>query len=52
LARKRIGEPLRFAYGPTPVEGLDVARQGFFCIARALLDLSQCISIWICEYVI
>jgi arylformamidase len=23
-ARKRIGEPLRFAYGPTPVEGLDV----------------------------
>jgi arylformamidase len=25
-ARKRIGEPLRFAYGPTPVEGLDVFR--------------------------
>jgi len=23
-ARKRIGEPLRFAYGSTPVEGLDV----------------------------
>ena len=23
-ARKRIGEPLRFAYGPTPIEGLDV----------------------------
>jgi arylformamidase len=22
--RKRIGEPLRFAYGPTPVEGLDI----------------------------
>jgi arylformamidase len=26
VARKRIGEPFRFAYGPTPVEGLDVAR--------------------------
>jgi arylformamidase len=25
-ARKRIGDPLRFAYGPTPVEGLDVFR--------------------------
>ena len=25
-ARRRIGEPLRFAYGPTPVEGLDVFR--------------------------
>jgi arylformamidase len=25
-ARQRIGEPLRFAYGPTPVEGLDVFR--------------------------
>ena len=25
-ARARIGEPLRFAYGPTPVEGLDVFR--------------------------
>ncbi len=25
-ARKRIGEPLRFAYGPTPIEGLDVFR--------------------------
>jgi arylformamidase len=25
-ARARIGEPLRFAYGPTPVEGLDVYR--------------------------
>src|ERR1041385_4050274 len=25
-ARKRIGEPLRFAYGPTPAEGLDVFR--------------------------
>src|ERR1700730_16430442 len=24
--RKRIGEPLRFAYGPTPIEGLDVYR--------------------------
>ncbi len=23
-ARRRIGEPLRFAYGPTPIEGLDV----------------------------
>src|SRR6516164_9596490 len=23
-ARARIGDPLRFAYGPTPVEGLDV----------------------------
>ncbi len=23
-ARQRIGEPLRFAYGPTPIEGLDV----------------------------
>ena len=22
--RKRIGDPLRFAYGPTPIEGLDV----------------------------
>src|SRR5215469_11067584 len=27
-ARKRIGEPLRFAYGPTPVEGLDVFPAG------------------------
>jgi len=25
-ARKRIGEPLRLAYGPTPIEGLDVYR--------------------------
>jgi arylformamidase len=25
-ARARIGEPLRFAYGPTPIEGLDVFR--------------------------
>ena len=25
-ARTRIGEPLRFAYGPTPIEGLDVFR--------------------------
>jgi arylformamidase len=25
-ARLRIGEPLRFAYGPTPIEGLDVYR--------------------------
>ena len=25
-ARKRIGDPLRFAYGPTPVEALDVFR--------------------------
>src|SRR5690242_11358010 len=25
-ARQRIGAPLRFAYGPTPVEGLDVFR--------------------------
>jgi len=25
-ARQRIGDPLRFAYGPTPVEGLDVFR--------------------------
>jgi arylformamidase len=25
-ARKCIGDPLRFAYGPTPVEGLDVFR--------------------------
>ena len=25
-ARKRIGDPLRFAYGPTPIEGLDVYR--------------------------
>src|SRR5215472_1544000 len=25
-ARKRIGDPLRFAYGPSPVEGLDVFR--------------------------
>jgi arylformamidase len=25
-ARRRIGEPLRFAYGPTPIEGLDVLR--------------------------
>ena len=24
--RQRIGEPLRFAYGPTPIEGLDVFR--------------------------
>ncbi|MGA2895326.1 MAG: alpha/beta hydrolase [Xanthobacteraceae bacterium] len=26
IARARIGEPARFAYGPTPVEGLDVYR--------------------------
>src|SRR5690242_18205391 len=25
-ARQRIGEPLRFAYGPTAIEGLDVFR--------------------------
>jgi arylformamidase len=25
-ARKRIGDPFRFAYGPTPAEGLDVFR--------------------------
>jgi len=25
-ARKRLGEPARFAYGPTPIEGLDVYR--------------------------
>ncbi len=25
-ARARIGEPLRFAYGPTPIEGLDLYR--------------------------
>jgi arylformamidase len=25
-ARGRIGDPLRFAYGPTPIEGLDVFR--------------------------
>ena len=25
-ARKRISDPLRFAYGPTPIEGLDVFR--------------------------
>jgi arylformamidase len=25
-ARKRIGDPQRFAYGPTPIEGLDVFR--------------------------
>ena len=25
-ARARIGEPMRFAYGPTPIEGLDVYR--------------------------
>ena len=25
-ARARIGEPLRFAFGPTPIEGLDVFR--------------------------
>jgi arylformamidase len=25
-ARARIGDPLRFAYGPTPIEGLDVYR--------------------------
>ena len=24
LARQRLGQPLRFAYGPTPAEGLDV----------------------------
>jgi arylformamidase len=27
-ARARIGEPLRFAYGPTPIEGLDLYRCG------------------------
>jgi arylformamidase len=26
VARARIGEPRRFAYGPTPIEGLDVYR--------------------------
>jgi arylformamidase len=26
LARARLGEPLRLAYGPTPIEGLDVYR--------------------------
>jgi arylformamidase len=26
VARQRIGEPLRFAYGPTAIEGLDVFR--------------------------
>src|SRR6201987_4464694 len=26
VARTRIGDPLRFAYGPTPIEGLDVYR--------------------------
>src|SRR3984885_9149503 len=26
VARTRIGEPTRFAYGPTPIEGLDVYR--------------------------
>src|SRR5580704_13874288 len=26
IARARIGEPERFAYGPTPIEGLDVYR--------------------------
>src|SRR5437762_8094372 len=26
VARARIGEPLRFAYGPTPIEGLDLYR--------------------------
>jgi len=25
-ALKRLGKPLRFAYGPTPIEGLDVYR--------------------------
>src|SRR5271157_5409794 len=25
-ARGRLGEPLRLAYGPTPIEGLDVYR--------------------------
>src|SRR5690242_7626844 len=25
-ARRRLGDPLRFAYGPTPIEGLDVFR--------------------------
>jgi arylformamidase len=26
LTRERLGQPLRFAYGPTPIEGLDVYR--------------------------
>jgi arylformamidase len=26
LARQQLGEPLRLAYGPTPIEGLDVYR--------------------------
>src|SRR6516225_5363552 len=26
LALQRLGKPLRFAYGPTPIEGLDVYR--------------------------
>ncbi|MGH7247961.1 MAG: hypothetical protein ACREH9_07640, partial [Pseudomonadota bacterium] len=25
-ARQRLGEPRRFAYGPTPIEGVDVYR--------------------------
>src|SRR6185295_16373787 len=28
LVRKRIGEPQRFAYGSSPVEGLDVYKTG------------------------
>jgi arylformamidase len=35
-ARKRIGEPLRFAYGPTPVEGLDV-----FCPTPSLTSAAS-----------
>ncbi len=35
-ARQRIGEPLRFAYGPTPIEGLDVFRAAPRAGAKAM----------------
>jgi len=34
-ARARIGEPLRFAYGPTPIEGLDLYRSASASIGKA-----------------
>ena len=33
-ARARIGEPLRFAYGPTPIEGLDLYRSASASIGK------------------
>jgi arylformamidase len=35
VALKRLGAPLRFAYGPTPIEGLDVYRAASFSSAAS-----------------